>query len=126
MDDSAAAALQGGGPGIALHRSVEDVIGKDTVAFVVTENLHHAGAGARHLAGLLEVGEGEEPVFPDGPTHHATVLMAFQLGLGAVEVVDRVQFLVAIELEESSMEAIRSRLSHGIHHRTGKLSVLCG
>jgi hypothetical protein len=35
MDDSAAAGLQGGGPGITLNRGIEDSVRKDAVPFVI-------------------------------------------------------------------------------------------
>ncbi len=122
----ATAALQGCGPGVALNRSIEDVVGEDTVAFVVTENLHHSCAGARYLPRLLKVGEGEQPVLPDRTAQHAAVLMALQLRFGAVEVVNRIQLLVAVELEESAVEAVGSGLSHCVHDGAGKLAVLGG
>ena len=105
MIDSAAASLEGCGPGITLNRGVQDGIGKDTVSFVIAENLHQPRAGSRYLARLLKVSEGEELILQDRPTENATVLMALQLRLGGVEVVDRVHLLVAVELEEQFHES---------------------
>ncbi len=44
VDHSATAAHQSCGPGVALHGGIQDVVGKDTVPFIITENLHHSCA----------------------------------------------------------------------------------
>ena len=95
-------------PGGALNRPCERGIGKDASALIGGHNLQNAGAGTRHLAGLLYIRKEEKFVLQDWTTNNASELVPLQCSLSGIEVAGRIQTLVAIKLKQISMEAVGS------------------